>query len=283
MFESPKPNMRDTCERDESGTRPVLEEGEEVLYECRDVTFALAPDALEGSGSLVVTSKRVVWLSGTSADKAFDFDVPYICLHAVSRDPHTFPLPCIYCQLDEDDDVLKEAFFAPSDETLLSLLFAAFSRAAELNPDLPEAGGDDFGGGEFGEDELFVGDGDGGGNWGGGEGGEGGGEEWEGEGEEGDYEGEGGEEGGGSGGGGVVGGAGYETYAGGLDGLIVDEAGLAGIGPEQASVLDRLKSVLTIGPGAQEGQFEDADADGGGAAAGAVAAARQNGGHETER
>lgn len=43
--------------------------------------------------------RRVVWLSSEDQSKAFDFDVAYICLHAISKDPGTFPTPCIYCQV----------------------------------------------------------------------------------------------------------------------------------------------------------------------------------------
>lgn len=42
----------------------------------------------------------------------------------------------------EEEDVLKEAFFSPSDgeSATLQALFEAFSKAAELNPDLGEDG-----------------------------------------------------------------------------------------------------------------------------------------------
>ena len=63
---------------------------------------------------------------------AFDFDIPYISLHAISRDTSSFPYPCIYCQLDEDeedfnnddedndeaneDDSPKEMYLVPKDD-----------------------------------------------------------------------------------------------------------------------------------------------------------------------
>lgn len=43
---------------------------------------------------------------------------------------------------EEEEDVLKEAFFAPSDAEMLPALFEALSRAAEMNP---EPGEDDDG------------------------------------------------------------------------------------------------------------------------------------------
>lgn len=47
----------------------------------------------------LLVGRRVVWLSSEDQSKAFDFDVAYICLHAISKDPGTFPTPCIYCQV----------------------------------------------------------------------------------------------------------------------------------------------------------------------------------------
>ncbi|CBJ33675.1 conserved unknown protein [Ectocarpus siliculosus] len=145
MFSPPAPMMRQYCERNELGTGPVLDEdeGEEVLLRNEEVTLAFSPESPEGLGSLTVTTTRVVWLSSEDQSKAFDFDVAYICLHAISKDPGTFPNPCIYCQLAvEEEDVLKEAFFAPSDgeAATLQALFEAFSKAAELNPEPGDEG-----------------------------------------------------------------------------------------------------------------------------------------------
>ena len=65
---------------------------------------------------------------------AFDFDIPYISLHAISRDTSSFPHPCIYCQLDEDeedynndddeeneDDSPKEIYLVPKEDTACKL------------------------------------------------------------------------------------------------------------------------------------------------------------------
>jgi chloride channel, nucleotide-sensitive, 1A len=82
----------------------------------------------------------------------YDFDVPYIMLHAITHDPESFPRPCLYCQLDEDEDGPSEVYLVPPREEdrelepiiffkfLISLfavqtLFDAFSHAAMLNPD----------------------------------------------------------------------------------------------------------------------------------------------------
>ncbi len=82
----------------------------------------------EGVGELVITSSRVCWLGPSSSS---EIDVPYIVLHAVSRDPATFPKPCIYCQLGEGEE-LKEVYFIPECEERLEPMFEAFCKAAEL-------------------------------------------------------------------------------------------------------------------------------------------------------
>jgi nucleotide-sensitive chloride channel 1A len=56
-------------------------------------------------GDLFITNKRVIWL-GKNGSEAFTFecDVPYITMHALCKDPESFPKPCIYCQLYTDED-----------------------------------------------------------------------------------------------------------------------------------------------------------------------------------
>jgi nucleotide-sensitive chloride channel 1A len=123
------------------GEWPVLDEDEELLYRLENVKLAWGGgeetdepprDGGDGAeeGILAVTSARICWLGKT---KSIEFDVPYIALHAVSRDPNTYPKPCLYCQLDEEED-LKEVFFIPQVEDKLADMFDAFSKAAELCP-----------------------------------------------------------------------------------------------------------------------------------------------------
>ena len=62
--------------------------------------------------------RRVIW---ASAEQAYDFDVPYIVLHAVTHDPSSFPRPCLYCQLDveegdEEADTPTEMYLVPESE-----------------------------------------------------------------------------------------------------------------------------------------------------------------------
>lgn len=98
-----------------------------------------------GVGELRVTSRRILWdrqtsLAAEGALASFSVNVSCIALHAVSRDPDTFPRPCLYAQLLLDDlpsatGQPAELYFAPADPDALTPLFNAFSRAAALNPD----------------------------------------------------------------------------------------------------------------------------------------------------
>ena len=134
---------------------------------------------------------RVIWIKdeavvGGDADEeqdqvAVDIDVPFIVLHAITRDRDSYPLPCVYCQLSDGDDFSNmlgtggddggdddegeeeepqedELFIVPEDDAALTKIFNALSHAALMNPDPPEDGaqeGDD----EFiyDEDEVALG------------------------------------------------------------------------------------------------------------------------------
>jgi hypothetical protein len=129
---------------------PELWEDETIDYTLDDVEINFSAEKPPvGTGKLFITSKRVIWLG--KGDEAYDFDVPYIVLHAVTRDADSYPKPCIYCQLDceeaegdEDDEeeepgeVLDEMFLVPSNEEHLTAMFNALSAAALNNPDPAE-------------------------------------------------------------------------------------------------------------------------------------------------
>ncbi|OQR83531.1 hypothetical protein ACHHYP_14574 [Achlya hypogyna] len=91
----------------------------------------------KGAGNLVVTTKRVVWISMQShaPEVGYAWDMRFLSLHAISRDVSSFPEPCLYCHLDIEDDV-QEVRFVPEDNTkTLQAMFDAFSASAALNPD----------------------------------------------------------------------------------------------------------------------------------------------------
>lgn len=142
---------------------PELWEEETIYYELAKVELSFDSSGPSvGLGKLFVTSKRVLWLG--EGDSAFDFDVPYIVLHAITRDVDSFPKPCIYCQFDveeigdmgendnddEEEKILDEMFLAPENDTDLKAMFDALSKAALNNPDPPEEGEQE------GDDELIY-------------------------------------------------------------------------------------------------------------------------------
>ena len=161
---------------------PVMgSETESIVYRLQNVELCFDkgdPAKHMGSGALYLTQSRIIWIGKTHA---FDFDVRFIALHAISRDADSFPSPCLYCQLardedggdgdddgmeDEDDNMdaedggeatttLKtlqdiasnalEMFIVPAAESELRPLFDAFSHASLQNPDPVEPGHEDDG------------------------------------------------------------------------------------------------------------------------------------------
>ena len=144
-------------------------QGETLDYRLKGVGLAFGNDEdnFVGTGELLITNKRILWIGQVDEGaegaqenrKCFDFDVPYIILHAISRDPESYPVPCLYCQLDREEDVGTESegkegedeydtgevfFIPPKDgDDQLQAMFDAFSHAALLNPDpLSEDEGD---------------------------------------------------------------------------------------------------------------------------------------------
>lgn len=151
---------------EEDSNIPELWEEETIDFTLENVELNFRSDAPPiGSGKLFVTSKRVIWLG--QDEKAFDFDVKYITLHAITRDTDSYPKPCIYCQLDafnsedggdadgdedaeEEEEILDEMYIVPSSEDQLQSVFDALSTAAMKNPDDPEEWEQD------GDDELIY-------------------------------------------------------------------------------------------------------------------------------
>lgn len=132
---------------------PIQEDGKPELWEDEIIDLELTGielkfDESQGEGSLVITSKRVIWIAKSDNGANFDFDVRYIVLHAITRDVDSHPKPCIYCQLDTDgdEDECDELFIIPQKEEQLKVIFDGLSNAALKNPDPPEEGemeGDD--------------------------------------------------------------------------------------------------------------------------------------------
>lgn len=60
-------------------------------------------------------------------------------MHAVASEAGLYSEPCLYCQLDEEDEeenIVELCFVPPTHgEDALSALFEAFNQGASLNPD----------------------------------------------------------------------------------------------------------------------------------------------------
>ncbi|KAK8937706.1 Chloride conductance regulatory protein ICln [Platanthera guangdongensis] len=80
--------------------QPVLDSasGEVLVHVQPSVSIALGRRLPESPGTLFISTKRVIWLSDTERDKGYAVDFLSVSLHAVSRDPETYPSPCIYTQ-----------------------------------------------------------------------------------------------------------------------------------------------------------------------------------------
>jgi Regulator of volume decrease after cellular swelling len=157
--------MKHFVERQPDDT-PILLEGESFHFDLPKVGVAFRDkDSPIGAFHLWITSQRVIIIN---PDQVFQFDVPYIMLHAVTRDPESYKDPCVYCQLDyegdEDEDEEEDAestdtplmspkdemFLVPEREEQLKDIFDALSHAALLNPCLNEFDEQE------GDDELFY-------------------------------------------------------------------------------------------------------------------------------
>ncbi|KAI0516067.1 hypothetical protein KFK09_008739 [Dendrobium nobile] len=150
--------------------------GEELMHVQPGVTIALGRLSPESPGTLYISNRRVIWLSDTDRDKGYAVDFLSISLHAVSRDPETYPSPCIYTQIEVEDakddefegldaecpdetylSKITEMRLVPHDPNQLDTLFDIFCQCVELNPE-PLEGDDEENSWIFGED--FSDDGD---------------------------------------------------------------------------------------------------------------------------
>lgn len=87
---------------DDELRRPRLYDEEHLIFSLEHIGIAFRDtDNAIDTVTLFVTSHRIIMVGGRIT---VDFDVPYITLHAVTRDPASYRLPCLYCQLDYEDD-----------------------------------------------------------------------------------------------------------------------------------------------------------------------------------
>ncbi|KAL3645229.1 hypothetical protein CASFOL_010409 [Castilleja foliolosa] len=144
---------------------PVLDtvNGEELMHVQPGVSIVLGDGHRppESSGTLYITSKQVLWLSDEDRTKGYAVNFISVSLHAVSRDPESYPSPCIYAQIEtgaEEDEMedsdsetdntlylskITEMRLLPSDPNQLDMLFSIFCECAEMNPDPAEVSADE--------------------------------------------------------------------------------------------------------------------------------------------
>ncbi|KAH0979068.1 hypothetical protein GBA52_006245 [Prunus armeniaca] len=134
---------------------PVLdaENGEELMHVQPCVSIVLGNRPPESPGTLYISTKKVVWLSDVDRAKGYAVDFLSISLHAVSRDPEAYTSPCIYTQIETEDDehesdgsdsecngVLDFIFLEKCNWHInfyvaVDSLFEVFCECAELNPE----------------------------------------------------------------------------------------------------------------------------------------------------
>ena len=90
----------------QQSTDVMLEEGETATYTGAMRIFIGEP-AVEASGTLMITTSRVVWMPSNGQQRVQNFSLSYqaIAMHAVSRDTSDFPHPCLYVQLDAEQNI----------------------------------------------------------------------------------------------------------------------------------------------------------------------------------
>nr|XP_009398463.1 PREDICTED: chloride conductance regulatory protein ICln-like [Musa acuminata subsp. malaccensis] len=146
------------------------ESGEELLRVEPGVAIALGSRPLESRGTLYISTRRVIWLSDVDKVKGYAVDFLSVSLHAVSRDPEAFPLPCIYALIETEDREVSESSdserhdnlelsnvteirLVPSGPGQLDTLFDALCQCAKLNPE-PCQEGEEENSWFFGDEET---------------------------------------------------------------------------------------------------------------------------------
>jgi hypothetical protein len=59
----------------------------------------LGESAVQQSGTLYVTTRRLVWLSDDDLECGYAVNFLSLTMHAISRDQDAYPQPCIYTQV----------------------------------------------------------------------------------------------------------------------------------------------------------------------------------------
>lgn len=140
----------------EGEPRLDTDNGEETRHVQPQTAIALGSQPPEQPGTLYITTKRLIWLNDVDKQKGYAVDFLSISLHAVSRDPEAYQLPCIYAQIETADSdgygdemenqdstngvnlelsQVTEIRLIPSDPGTLDNIFKVLCACAELNPE----------------------------------------------------------------------------------------------------------------------------------------------------
>jgi hypothetical protein len=97
----------------------------------------------KGLGKLLVSSRRVYWMSDTHASMNYMISFVKIAMHAIAREP----VSCLFCQFDtdaEEDDkeeseklvgsVMYQVRFIPQTAQTVNELYTVFSNGVSMNP-----------------------------------------------------------------------------------------------------------------------------------------------------
>lgn len=99
---------------------------------------------------LLISNRNVTWLNDGDAAKSLTVGFRSIVIHAIAKDTSNFPHPCIYCQLDGDnEDAIRELRFVPTPDISLDGIYAVMNACAALNPDSDDDEDDDGDDGNF--------------------------------------------------------------------------------------------------------------------------------------
>ncbi|MQM01676.1 hypothetical protein Taro_034430 [Colocasia esculenta] len=134
--------------------QPRLDEegGEQLMHVQPGVSIALGSRPPQSPGTLYITSKRVIWLSDMDNTRGYAVDFLSISLHAVSRDPEAYALPCIYTQIETEaaEDEASEDSDSECTEEL------DLSKVTEMRLVLSEPRQDEENDWVFGDEQMVV-------------------------------------------------------------------------------------------------------------------------------
>uniref|UniRef100_A0A3P8VAM6 Methylosome subunit pICln n=1 Tax=Cynoglossus semilaevis TaxID=244447 RepID=A0A3P8VAM6_CYNSE len=141
---------------------------EGVRLERAEITAVMDGQRL-GCGTLYIAETRLSWFDGSGL--GFFLEYPTIGLHAISRDVSAYPQEHLYVMVngkisdgdesssdaddDQDEGVITEVRFVPSDKAALELMFSAMCDCQALHPDPEDEDSDnDFEGEEYDVEEA---------------------------------------------------------------------------------------------------------------------------------